>query len=315
MLRHPNQTRARLLTVAAPTFLAALATIVVVAAAGPAGAQDASDFKPQPPDLTQDLPSQISVVAERRGGRRLYRLAFRSAAENHPDSSAGGGELIVVGRRADRRTKTMTVDQYVDVFRPSTGQINTQEVHRNVGTMRYVNGGDHSHWHLKGFERYELRRASGNRLVAPDRKTGFCVGNRYNAPRSGSTTAPQAGDVTTPRRGAVSGSQRLTFRDIDGECGKGKPDLLSVVTGLNPETGDDYKPYLEGQYIDITKVRSGRYVLVHRVNPTRKIVETNYTNNASSVLLQIRRSKTGKPTGRTLAKCPGKQRCAAQPKR
>ncbi len=314
MLRHPHPTRMRLLTVVAPTFVALLATFGVIAAAGPAGAQDASDFKPQPPDLTQDLPSQISVVAERRDGRRLYRLAFRSAAENHPDFSVGGGQLIVVGRRADRRTKTMTADQYVDIFRPSTGQIE-QEVHRNVGTMRYVDAGTHKHWHLKGFERYELRRASGNRLVAPDRKTGFCVGNRYNAPRSGSTTAPQAGDERTTRRGAVSTSPRLGFRDIDGECGQDKPDLLSVVTGLNPETGDDYKPFIEGQYIDITKVRSGRYVLVHRVNPTRKLVESNYTNNASSVLLQIRRSRTGKPTVRTLAKCPGKERCATRPRR
>ncbi len=314
MLRPPNPTRARLLTVVAPTFVALFATFGVIAAAGPAGAQDASDFKPQPPDLTQDLPSQISVVAERRGGRRVYRLAFRSAAENHPDTSVGGGQLIVVGRRADRKTKTMTADQYVDVFRPSTGGIE-QEVHRNVGTMRYVKSGGHGHWHLKGFERYEMRHASSNRLVAPDRKTGFCVGNRYEAPRSSSITRPQAGVASTPRRGAVSAAPRLTFRDVDGGCGLAKPDLLSVITGLNPRTGDDYKPYLEGQYIDITKVRSGRYVLVHRVNPTRKLVESNYTNNAASVLVQIRRSRTGKPTVRTLAKCPGKERCAARPKR
>ncbi len=315
MLRHLNPTRARLLTVVAPTLVALLATFGVIAAAGPAGAQDASDFKPQPPDLTQDSPSQISVVAERRGGRRLYRLAFRSAAENHPDTSVGGGQLIVVGRRADRKTKTMTADQYVDIFRPSTGQINTQEVHRNVGTMRYVKSGGHGHWHLKDFERYELRRASGNRLVAPDRKTGFCVGNRYNAPRRGAAMPRQGVVQAAPRRGVVSASRRLTFRDIDGNCGQSKPGLLSVVTGLNPETGDDYKPYLEGQYIDITKVRSGRYVLVHRVNPKRKLAETNYKNNASSVLLQIRRSRDGKPTVRTLAKCPGKERCAARPKR
>ncbi len=208
----------------------------------------------------------------------------------------------------------MTADQYVDIFRPSTGQIE-QEVHRNVGTMRFVDAGTHEHWHLEGFERYELRRASNNRLVAPDRKTGFCVGNRYEAPGRSSTTAPQAGDEATARRGAKYTSPRLTFRDIDGECGLAKPDVLSVITGLNPRTGDDYKPFIEGQYIDITKVRSGRYVLVHRVNPKRKLVESNYTNNASSVLLQIRRSRTGKPTVRTLAKCPGKERCATRPTR
>ena len=37
---------------------------------------------------------------------------------------------------------------------------------------------DHSHWHLFDFQRYELRRADGS-VVVRDRKSGFCIGDRY----------------------------------------------------------------------------------------------------------------------------------------
>jgi len=307
-MSHPDFPRKRLLVVAGPAFVALLATLIVIAVAGPAGAQDTSDAKPLLPDLTQDLPRQMSVVSARLAGRKVYRLAFRSATENHPNRFPAGGDLLLVGRRPDRATKTMTVDQYVDVFHPSTGAI-SQEVQRDVGTMLYVRAGDHQHWHVKGFQRFELRSASGARLVAPDRKTGFCVGNRYSTP-AGQTTS-KAGDEAVSRRGAPSTSARLTFRDLDEHCALSNPDRLSVVTGLSRDSGDDYKPKVEGQYIDITKVRSGDYLLVHRANSTRKIAETNYANNASSVLLRIRRSGAGKPTVRTIAKCLGKELCAA----
>lgn len=307
---HSRSARARLLTVTVPTCAALLAGFGTVSLVGSAGAQDAADLKPQPPDLTQDLPRDISVVPERQKGRQLYRLAFRSAAENHPDFSVGGGTLAMVGRRVGA-SKTMTMDQYVDVFDPVTGRL-TQEVHRNVGAARYVDAGTHEHWHVVGFERFELRSVSNNRLVAPDRKTGFCVGNRYDALRNAETPATRSGGAV--RRGVDSRAPRVTYKEFNGDCAQNKPAARKIIVGINPETGDDYKAFVEGQYIDITRVPSGRYVLVHRVNPTRKIVEADYSNNNSSVLLEIKRSGAGKPTVRTLAKCMGKARCAAGPK-
>ncbi|HEU0234981.1 MAG TPA: hypothetical protein VFR14_00930, partial [Candidatus Limnocylindrales bacterium] len=43
-----------------------------------------------------------------------------------------------------------------------------------VGTLRYVRSPDHRHWHLLGFDRYELRRADSGEAVVADRKSGFC---------------------------------------------------------------------------------------------------------------------------------------------
>ena len=47
---------------------------------------------------------------------------------------------------------------------------------RGVGSLRFERSPDHSHWHYIGFMVYELRRASDNKLIGPDVKTGFCLG-------------------------------------------------------------------------------------------------------------------------------------------
>ena len=51
--------------------------------------------------------------------------------------------------------------------------------------------------------------------------------------------------------------------------------------------GDDYAATLEGQYLKLTGLRSGRYVLVHRANPGGDVRESNYENNVGEVTLNI----------------------------
>jgi hypothetical protein len=279
------------------TGLAAAAAAVVMlvgAGANDAGAQGAAQLEPQLPDLVEVVPNQIGVATVRAHGHRHFQLIFRSSAENVGDGSKGGGHLIIVGHRANRRTKTMTADQYVDLFDPQTGQIPSQQVHPGVGELRYVHSSDHEHWHLMHFERYDLRRASDNHRVAHDRKTGFCLGNRYQV-------APASAHA----------AQRIGFQDFDPGCGKMKPRLLKVTEGISTGWGDDYKPQLEGQFVDITRVPSGRYVLVHTANPSHSLFESDYTNNSSSVLLRIRRHGTRRPTVKVLKRCRGSARCPA----
>ncbi len=45
--------------------------------------------------------------------------------------------------------------------------------------MEYAVSSTHQHWHLLHFDRYELRRVGNARKVVRDRKTGFCLGDRY----------------------------------------------------------------------------------------------------------------------------------------
>ena len=67
----------------------------------------------------------------------------------------------------------MTADQLVESVEGPMAVV------EGVGRLRYVHSRDHEHWHLLRFERYELRPAGGGTTRVTDRKTGFCLGDRY----------------------------------------------------------------------------------------------------------------------------------------
>jgi Lysyl oxidase len=176
------------------------------------------------PDLDQATPFGISVV--QHFGRSL--LVLGSAIDN-----VGRGPLVVEGRRLRDEMRTW---QLVGLRRiPLTVR------------LRYVHSETHRHWHLPGFEQYELRRLDGT-PVRRDRKTGFCLRDAYE-------TRPLG-------RPPVWTS----------ECARGRPHATAVRQGISPGFGDDYLPLKEGQSIDITGLR-GRFVLVHRTNPDRVLRE------------------------------------------
>jgi Lysyl oxidase len=236
------------------------------------------------PDLDQAAPSNISVVRAVRGGNTLYRLAFTSAVENR-----GRGDLIIVGHRPSHRVSRMTADQLVERVDAADRPVADARVH-GVGRLRFVRLADHAHWHLIGFERYELRSAVTGRLVARDRKSGFCVGNRYTV---------IDGAPLTPRSG-----------QFDENCGKNRPGLLTVAEGLSPGWADDYKANLEGQFIDITSVPAGRYLLVHRTNVDGDVREASRGNDSASALLSLRRLRGTLPRVTVLGICPDSATCS-----
>lgn len=225
------------------------------------------------PDLDQRAPYRVAVVRSRDG---VFRLVFASAVDN-----VGSGPLIVEGRRASRRVESMTADQVVVRADGSKRRL------RDVGVVRFVESPDHRHWHYLGFDRYELRSAADFELVVADRKTGFCLGDRY-------AIEPDSGlePVFTTR------------------CGLDGTGLVRLRQGISPGFGDDYKPRLEGQYLDLTGVRAGRYVLVHRANPDRSLLESDYRNNAASALLRVTWT-VGRPRIAVLEVCPDGERCPA----
>ena len=203
------------------------------------------------PDLDQAVPAELEIVEEGDS----YRLVFASAVDN-----VGSGPLLIEGGRRGRETPAMKVRQLV---RRTDGGARMREL---PGEIRYARTKTHEHWHLLGFEVYELRAAGEGTLVRPSEKTGFCLGDRY------------------------------------------EPGLLSLRQGISPGYGDDYDPGLEDQFVDVTNVPPGRYLLVHRTNPERSIEEASYENNAASVLIQLRRSGAI-PTVRVLARCPDADTC------
>jgi hypothetical protein len=229
------------------------------------------------PDLQQEPPTGL-IITHSAGG---WNLGFRSAARN-----VGAGPLIISGHRPSHMQKTMTADQAI---MRSSGPA---AVVHHAGHLRYVKSPDHQHWHLLHFERYELRRPGARHAAVRDRKTGFCLGDRYAVP------SPPVLPARAPDK---------VYR---GACGLERPGLLGVLEGISVGYGDDYTANLEGQYLPLSKLRAGRYLLVHRVNADHQLRESSYANNAASALLRLR-WHSGVPLIKILAVCPDSERCPA----
>jgi lysyl oxidase len=265
-----------------------LPTIGAIALCGAALAAAPADTGVRPdsarlPDLDQEVPWDLQVTSAGRGMRREFRLGFASAVRN-----VGDGALIVSGRRERPGIAAMAADQLVEGADAPTAVV------EGVGRLRYVRSRDHEHWHLLDFERYELRPAGGSSSRVTDRKTGFCLGDRY---RSRGPVLP--GRPAEPR--------------YTGRCGLGETGRLRLVEGISVGYGDDYPANLEGQSLPLTGLPAGRYLLRHSVNVRRRLRETDYGNNAASLLLGLE-WRAGAPRIGVLRRCPDTDRCGSSRK-
>jgi hypothetical protein len=261
----------------------AAAGLSAVALAAGAAAGPAPDA-PQEllPDLDQQTPTALRIAKLSEQGRPTWVLGFQSAVRN-----IGSGPLIITGRRASTATPTMAGSQVIQ--RPD-GSVTTVG---HTGRLRYAISRTHQHWHLLHFDRYELRRAAGGRALVRDQKTGFCLGDRY-------------------RELGVDVAAAKPEPTYTGACGLKQPRRLTVEEGISPGYGDNYLPYLEGQSLPLTGLPAGRYVLIHRANPDHALRESNYTDNAASVLLDLQwRGRV--PVIQEIATCPMTATCEAGP--
>ena len=226
------------------------------------------------PDLDQQAPSDLPIAADR--GR--FKLGFTSSTDN-----IGLGPIWVRGDRNGRR-KTMETQQ---VIRFADGA----QMLPRVGTMRYTVSGSHRHWHLLRFQAYELRRAGDFRIVVTDRKSGFCLLDRWGRTRIG-----------------VPGLPRARFL---GNCGQDRPRARRIEHGTSVGFTDRYPAHFHGQNLDVTRVRPGRYWLVHRANPFRRLRELDYTNNDAAVLIRLTwpSGRRNAPAVSVLRTCQGAERC------
>jgi hypothetical protein len=257
----------------APALVAIAA--MVPAALAASGSQEQGP--PLLPDLDQEAPTGLIITHSDAG----WNLGFRSAARN-----LGDGPLIITGHRPSRAQTTMTADQTI------VNSSGPRSVVHGAGHLRYVKSPDHQHWHLLHFERYELRRPGARRPAVRDRKTGFCLGDRYSVPTPPVLPARVADGVYTTN------------------CGLERPGLLGVLEGISVGYGDDYSANLEGQYLPLSGLRRGRYLLVHRVNADHRLLESSYANNAASALLRLR-WRGGVPRITILEVCPDSAQCPA----
>lgn len=159
-----------------------------------------------------------------------------------------------------------------------------QRVYRSDGSFRDFDSGSyvlhptHAHFHYTGFATSKLWRATpgGDRIgsapIAAGRKNGFCMidvenvwfGRKGDAPR---TYIPPS---------------CLAPTEIDPGAAR-----AAAVNGISVGWADVYNWFLPDQFIEISGVPDGYYLLETIADPDDTIVEKRQENNASEVLIRL----------------------------
>jgi hypothetical protein len=145
-------------------------------------------------------------------------------------------------------------------------------------------GACHDHWHFKAFAAYRLWDVEGyaawqtvkashpgvesDELLAayPElaehfvagHKQGFCL--RDSVP----WLSPPAG---------------LLYRRQFTDC--------ETRQGISPYWADEYGRWLDGQWVDVTGLPPGAYVLETEINPEHIYIESDYTNNSNAYVVTL----------------------------
>jgi hypothetical protein len=235
------------------------------------------------PDIDPTAPTGLRVGADGGGD---FQLSFDATFDN-----VGAGPLHIDGHRPNT-SGPMVADQVITRSDRST------KLNPRVGQLRFVESEDHRHWHFYRFMRYELVRPADGAVVAPDQKTGFCIGDRYNT------------DPRVRLRGEPPMPGVFDVPPNNDWCAENDPDRLNLTMGLSVGYGDNYLAFLDGQSIDVANVPEGNYYLVHRVEAD--VRESDYSNNAASVLLELRWPSgfDDPPAISMLASCADTARCS-----
>lgn len=109
----------------------------------------------------------------------------------------------------------------------------------------------HGHFHFEGYAAYELKDAAGE-VVATGHKQAFCL-----------LDSNPVGDGSRP------------------------PQFHCGFQGITSGWSDVYGAGLDCQWVDITDVPNGDYVLSISINPERAIPESNYDNNVVQIPVVI----------------------------
>ncbi len=166
--------------------------------------------------------------------------------------NGGYGPLELWGRaQADASTHSVVQRIYL-------GDGNYEE--RAVGEFIFHPG--HNHWHLDSFSLYELWSISENgtldQVKATSDKVSYCLRDIHPNPHP--HHAP---------------------RMVYGTCTYGRQ-------GLSVGWVDVYDHYLPGQSIDISGLPDGVYALISTADPYNLIQESDETNNAAVIYLEIK---------------------------
>ena len=239
--------------------MAAIAGSLLAGAAMPGAAS--ALVGPLVPDLAQGIPQNLSVA---KVGER-YHLQFGAQISN-----VGKGPVVVAGHGAEGQSAVKA--EHVAVNSDGTTQ-----TFPNAGTLHFA--GKPPRWGFVDFERFELLRAGREAVLRSDHISGTCIRDEFTVdpPVSGAAALPVESNEDCLTPGQPAGDVFQT---------------LSVGWGFSQPSGT------QGQFIDLTGMQPGNYVLRSTVNEERTLFEGNYTNNVATVFFALRRpdGPGGEPT-------------------
>jgi len=155
-------------------------------------------------------------------------------------------------------------------------------VQKLAGSVKFSS--THGHFHAQGFQDIGLYARRGNgkagRLIARPPNKGICMVDIENGnfARTDRPTNPLQMDLP----GTCDAS---THQDPADPTFPNEPYLQM---GITPGFADVYPWFVADQYIDVSKIPDGKYVLRATVNRSRRIRESNYTNNSAQGCVEIR---------------------------
>jgi hypothetical protein len=124
----------------------------------------------------------------------------------------------------------------------------------------------HRHYHFNTYAEYELLSADGNCVAANGHKQAFCLLDYYDYPCDSDPSTPAGPcSLINGARGAYT-------------CGN---------QGIRRNAQDVYYDGLDCQWIDITGVPAGDYIVRIRINTEHILNESNYDNNEVRVPVRI----------------------------
>jgi hypothetical protein len=245
------------------TVSAAALLLIACASAGPPSADDESaDTAMRPFDRCDpggpcpDLRLNVDV---------LRQSVFIETREIDPRScSVDEGTIEGGGRRRLLRFSTSTTNV-------GTGDLFLGDPSKDTsGFFEFAQC--HGHFHFKGYADYVLKNPDGT-IAANGHKESFCIEDNIQG----------AGRALPPRP-----PERLQ------DAGPPPPDTWSPKLrtnchhpGLHRGWTDAYVNTTEGNWIDITDVAPGDYVLSVKVNPEHMIAERSFDNNDAEIPVHV----------------------------
>jgi hypothetical protein len=232
---------------------AAFATVMAIAAQ-PAPAAGS----PLLPDLRMAKLTHIRLDTTTIPGHRLLRYTAEMV-------NTGAGPFEVHGSRPDTSTAHLAVQQWVY---DGAGNVAQKIDIPESDTFIYWAGDGHNHFHIADLEDGTLTRVSNGNQVGSLAKHGFHLVDSLPF----DTSLPGA---PTSAVYAVCGGSSCKMK------------ALNMYMGISVGWLDRYRWAVVGQYIDITGLANGRYVVRDEADAQHWFSEEDTTNNWASATIDI----------------------------